>query len=168
MCPWENFPTQMLMRTFCSIGCCFMWLIVTSCSLFDKDGNRVDFVAPKATPLKNVHHYQGHVGPVIALPPLVRGCNVCGGKKIKLLCSHCSIYGHKSKDDAWMIAKVDFSSLLTRKCDDDKDYYTWSTLDQVGREFSLSWEQMYKEERWGCPEFMRLVTGHSLAACSAV
>ena len=43
----------------------------------------------------------------------------------------CSIYGHRSKDAAWMILKLNFSSILTRKCG-DSDYYDWTTLQKVG------------------------------------
>ena len=43
----------------------------------------------------------------------------------------CSVYGHRSKDEAWVILKLNFSSILTRKCE-DSDYYDWTTLQKVG------------------------------------
>jgi hypothetical protein len=43
----------------------------------------------------------------------------------------CSVYGHENRNSGWMIVKLDFSKILTEKCQ-DKDYTLWTPADQVG------------------------------------
>jgi len=45
----------------------------------------------------------------------------------------CSIYGHTSGNElsaGWIVVKVDFSQILSRRCD-KSDYYSWSPTSGV-------------------------------------
>ncbi len=59
-------------------------------------------------------------------------CRVQDESNICSLFLFWSIYGHLNKDSAWMIIKVNFSSILTERCDKERDFYKWEVLDKVG------------------------------------
>ena len=37
-----------------------------------------------------------------------------------------SVFGHANTSEGWTMVKMNFSSILPRQCDDDKDFELWS------------------------------------------